>query len=91
MKKKHVGLIIYFLFLIIPLYWMVNCSFKLTTEIMTKLTWIPEGFTLRNYAHIFSSEVFRNPGQLGHNFGGQFERAVDHPVKRYDQKQKIYD
>ena len=60
MKKKHIGLIMYFLFLLIPLYWMVNCSFKLTTEIMTELTWLPEEFTLRNYAHIFGNEVWRD-------------------------------
>ena len=59
MKKKYFGLIIYFIFLLIPLYWMVNCSFKLTTEIMTQLTWLPADFTLRNYAHIFASEVWR--------------------------------
>jgi len=60
MKKKYIGLIIYLIFLIIPLYWMVNCSFKFTTEIMTKLTWFPENFTLRNYAHILGSEVWRS-------------------------------
>lgn len=59
MKKRHIGLLIYLIFLLIPLYWMVNCSFKSTTEIMTKLTWIPEKFTVDNYLHIFTNEVWR--------------------------------
>jgi glycerol transport system permease protein len=58
MKKKHIGLIIYLIFLIVPLYWMLNCSFKSTTEIMTKMTWIPENFTWGNYIHIFTTEVW---------------------------------
>jgi glycerol transport system permease protein len=59
MQKKTYGLIAYIVFLLIPLYWMVNCSFKLTTEIMTKMTWIPETFTFRNYNHIFTDPVWQ--------------------------------
>ena len=57
-SRRHIPLIAYLVFMIIPLYWMLNCSFKFTTEIMTTLTWIPEQFTVRNYQHIFGSEVW---------------------------------
>jgi len=60
LTKRHIPLIAYLIFMVIPLYWMLNCSFKFTTEIMTTMTWFPETFTTRNYQHIFSNEVWRN-------------------------------
>ena len=38
---------------------MLNCSFKSTTEILTKLTWVPEKFTFANYLHILTSAGWR--------------------------------
>lgn len=58
MKKRTIVLIVYFIFLIIPIYWMMSTSFKTNFEIQTKLTWFPEGFTTRNYAHIFTSATW---------------------------------
>lgn len=60
MKKKHLGLLVYFIFLFIPIYWMVNCSFKHTQEILTKMTFWPDQFTLRNYLHILEDAVWRS-------------------------------
>jgi glycerol transport system permease protein len=59
MKKKVIGLILYSIFLLIPIYWMVNCSFKTTTEILSTFRWFPEHPTLRNYLHIFGNPGWR--------------------------------
>ncbi len=55
--RKTAILVVYFAFLLLPLYWMVNCSFKGNTEILdpTRRTWVPREPTLANYAAIFSS------------------------------------
>jgi glycerol transport system permease protein len=58
MQKKTIGLIVYFVLLFIPIYWMLNTSFKTDQEILAKLTWIPEEWTLKNYIEIFTSEVW---------------------------------
>ncbi|TRL42486.1 MULTISPECIES: carbohydrate ABC transporter permease [Rhizobium] len=44
----------YVLFLIIPIYWLVNLSFKTTNEILSGLSLWPEQPTLRNYMVIFT-------------------------------------
>ncbi|PDT82271.1 sugar ABC transporter permease [Bradyrhizobium sp. Y36] len=38
-----------------PLYWLVNLSFKTTFEITTTMTILPQSPTLRNYAFIFTN------------------------------------
>ena len=48
-------LIIYLLFLIIPIYWLLGMSFKPDTEILNKITLWPEDFTLDNYVTIFTT------------------------------------
>jgi glycerol transport system permease protein len=45
---------IYIVFLLLPIYWLVNMSFKTNTEIVTGLTLFPHQPTLRNYAVIFT-------------------------------------
>jgi glycerol transport system permease protein len=57
---KSGGLIVYFLFLLVPLYWMLNCSFKSTTEIMTSGSWWPHDFTVGNYLKVFASKDWRD-------------------------------
>ncbi|WP_233237033.1 carbohydrate ABC transporter permease [Bordetella sp. LUAb4] len=47
-------LIVYLLFAILPLYWMLNMSFKTNTEIVSSLTLWPHDFTLRHYRTIFT-------------------------------------
>lgn len=59
-RKRTFGLALYLLFLVVPLYWMANCSFKPTTEILTRGTWVPQDFTFDNYLHIFTSPAWRN-------------------------------
>lgn len=54
MKKKYIVLIIYFVVLLMPIYWMVNTSFKTNTEINQVLTFFPANFTVSNYIKIFT-------------------------------------
>ena len=60
MNKKKIGLILFIFFLLVPVYWMVNTSFKDNTEILSKRTWLPETFTFRNYVHIFTTQCWRD-------------------------------
>lgn len=59
-RKRTGGLLLYFLFLVLPLYWMVNCSFQSTEDILTRGDWVPENFTVQNYKHIFTSPAWRS-------------------------------
>lgn len=45
---------LYIVFLLLPIYWLVNMSFKTNTEIISGLTLYPHEPTLRNYAIIFT-------------------------------------
>jgi glycerol transport system permease protein len=45
---------IYIIFLMLPLYWLINMSFKTNTEITSTFTLFPRNFTLQNYAVIFT-------------------------------------
>ena len=59
MKKRVIPLIIYFILLALPLYWMLNTSFKTNVEINTRLTFFPETFTAGNYLKIFTSPIWQ--------------------------------
>ncbi|PWC34574.1 sugar ABC transporter permease [Azospirillum sp. TSO35-2] len=54
MSGKTVILIGYIVFLMLPIYWMVNMSFKTNEEILSGLTLYPHAPTLRNYVIIFT-------------------------------------
>ncbi|MEZ5798122.1 MAG: carbohydrate ABC transporter permease [Paracoccaceae bacterium] len=45
---------LYLLFLLVPIYWLVNMSFKTNTEITSTFTLFPTSFTLRNYVTILT-------------------------------------
>ncbi|NQS88869.1 carbohydrate ABC transporter permease [Patescibacteria group bacterium] len=60
MKKRSIGLIVYLVILAIPIYWMINTSFKPNIEILSKLTLYPHNFTFRNYGVIFTSPFWRS-------------------------------
>src|SRR5471032_3458015 len=53
-KRKLIPLLIYILFLLVPIYWLLNMSFKSNTEILGGLTLFPQAFTLANYKVIFT-------------------------------------
>ena len=54
MTKKGMGLVVYFLFLLLPIYWLVNMSFKTNEEILGRLTLFPTNPTFANYTRIFT-------------------------------------
>ena len=45
---------LYIIFLMLPIYWLINMSLKTNTEITSTFTLWPREFTLRNYAVIFT-------------------------------------
>jgi len=60
MRKKTIFLILYFIALFIPIYWMINTSLKTDNEILKGLTFFPKDLTLKNYVEIFTSPLWRN-------------------------------
>lgn len=54
-RIAHVlGLTFYILCLMLPIYWLVNMSFKENQEILGSLSFFPENWTFKNYQTIFS-------------------------------------
>lgn len=51
---------LYILFLMLPIYWLLNMSFKTTNEIMLSFTLWPHDFTLANYHKLFTESVWYN-------------------------------
>jgi glycerol transport system permease protein len=49
---------LYILFLMVPIYWLINMSFKSTNEILGGLTLWPRDFTMANYREIFTNPVW---------------------------------
>jgi glycerol transport system permease protein len=46
--------VLYIVFLMLPIYWLLNMSFKTTNEILGGFSVYPHKFTLDNYAKIFT-------------------------------------
>jgi glycerol transport system permease protein len=55
---KVIILVFYFILLFIPIYWMLNTSFKSNTEIQGMLTLFPAEVTGRNYLKIFTDPLW---------------------------------
>jgi len=53
-SRSGVVCALYILFLMLPIYWLVNMSFKTNEEILSSFTLLPSQPTLRNYAVIFT-------------------------------------
>ena len=51
---------IYIVFLMLPIYWLLNMSFKTTNEILGVFSLFPREFTLENYAKIFTDPTWYN-------------------------------
>jgi glycerol transport system permease protein len=49
---------LYILFLMVPIYWLLNMSFKNTNEILGAFTLWPRNFTLANYEEILTNPVW---------------------------------
>ena len=51
---------IYITFLMLPIYWLLNMSFKTTNEILGGFSLYPQNFTLENYVVIFTDPTWYN-------------------------------
>ncbi|MDQ3561141.1 MAG: carbohydrate ABC transporter permease [Pseudomonadota bacterium] len=51
---------LYILFLMLPIYWLLNMSLKTNFEITSRFTLWPETFTFRNYTVIFTDPAWYN-------------------------------
>jgi glycerol transport system permease protein len=51
---------IYIIFLLLPIYWLLNMSFKTTNEILGTFTLWPTTFTFENYMKIFTDPTWYN-------------------------------
>jgi len=58
LRLSTVILIVYILFLMLPIYWLVAMSFKTTNEILGGFTLFPQVWTLENYQTIFSDPTW---------------------------------
>ncbi|WP_373300972.1 carbohydrate ABC transporter permease [Saccharospirillum salsuginis] len=56
--RGRIGLVFYLVLLLLPIYWLVNMSFKTNTEILSGLSFFPQNFTLENYAKIFTDPTW---------------------------------
>ena len=53
---RRIIMVVFLAFLLLPIYWLVNMSFKTNTEIVTTMTLWPHQPTLANYTRIFTDE-----------------------------------
>ncbi len=53
-----IGMTAYYIFLMLPLLWMLSMSFKTNDEILTSRSLNPQTFTLNNYITIFSDPAW---------------------------------
>ncbi|WP_243546656.1 carbohydrate ABC transporter permease [Pseudodesulfovibrio tunisiensis] len=52
-SKRYIGLIIYLILLMLPIYWMLNMSLRTNADIMAAFSLYPKDPTLQNYLKIF--------------------------------------
>ena len=53
-RKRSVLLVLYLVFAILPIYWMVNMSFRTNEDILANFALFPKHLTLDNYRVIFT-------------------------------------
>jgi glycerol transport system permease protein len=58
LRFKWIVPTIYIVFLMLPIYWLLNMSFKTTNEILGSFTLWPQTFTLANYRVIFTDSTW---------------------------------
>lgn len=51
---RRVGISVYFILLMLPIYWMVTMSVRPNAEILSGFTWFPQTITFDNYVKIFT-------------------------------------
>ena len=57
-KKRTIALLLYFLFLILPIYWMLNMSLRTNADILANFTLFPVDISFHNYIHIFTDNTW---------------------------------
>ncbi len=57
-KGSAIVMTIYILFLLVPIYWLINMSFKNNTEITATFSLFPKDFTVANYVTIFTDPAW---------------------------------
>ena len=60
MRKRFLIPAVYIVFLLLPIYWLLNMSFKTTNEILGGFTLWPRTFTIANYEVIFTDSSWYN-------------------------------
>jgi glycerol transport system permease protein len=55
-RPATIGLIVYLLLLLLPIYWMVNMSLRTNADILTSFELVPSDPTFANYIKIFTDE-----------------------------------
>ncbi|MEO7888117.1 MAG: carbohydrate ABC transporter permease, partial [Polaromonas sp.] len=53
-QARTLFLVAYIVFALLPIYWMVNMSFKTNGEILSSFSFFPQHFTWDNYKTIFT-------------------------------------
>lgn len=59
-SKSAIVMTVYLLFLLLPIYWLLNMSLKTNTEILNSFTLWPRDLTFANYATILSDPAWYN-------------------------------
>lgn len=59
-NKKWIVPTLYIVFMLLPIYWLLNMSFKTTNEILSTFSLWPQDFTLENYIVIFTDPTWYN-------------------------------
>ncbi|WP_375174570.1 carbohydrate ABC transporter permease [Pseudooceanicola sp.] len=57
-NSRAVVMVLYLLFLLLPIYWLLNMSLKTNTEILNEFTLFPRNLTLDNYATILTDPAW---------------------------------
>jgi glycerol transport system permease protein len=60
MRTRWLAPTFYILFLLLPIYWLLNMSFKTTNEILGVFSLWPREFTFANYIKIFTDPTWYN-------------------------------
>ncbi len=58
LRKRSVGLALWFGFLLLPIYWMLNMSLRTNADILSSFQLVPQSPTLANYAAIFGDPAW---------------------------------
>ena len=58
LQGRSIGIAAYLVVLFLPIYWLLNMSFKTNGEITSRLSLWPHQLTFANYGHIFSDPAW---------------------------------